>query len=96
MHWCSYYSNYRTECLWLLIEAKVNVNQSGHHGFTGARYACQDGNIECLRLLTESKADVELKNAHLDTALILTALGGHPECLKVMIEAKADVNQALD
>jgi ankyrin repeat protein len=81
------------EVVQVLIEQKVDVNQSGRKGTTAVMAASRECHVEVVKILVKAKADVNHVNDQFDTALMFAAAGNYDEIVKILIESNADLNR---
>jgi ankyrin repeat protein len=90
------------ECLKLLLDSKVSVDNVCAHEGAGLAYATMNGRTDCMRLLIDNNADVGHVNKIGAPALHYAALigqpdakwggGGRRENVQLLIDSNADLN----
>jgi ankyrin repeat protein len=74
-------------CMWMLIDAKADVNKIADYGVTPLIEAARNGNLAGVRMLLAAGARATAQGARIDTALDIAALGGHIEICKLLVKA---------
>ena len=81
------------QCLKLLIEALLDVNDLENHVEAGLKMTAMYGSQNCLKLLIKAGADVNEIRMEGKSPLMMSAMEGREQCLKILIEAGVHINQ---
>lgn len=82
------------QCLRVLLEYKVDVNEQSKAGKTALIYSCVNGNIECVKVLMEYGINVNTRSFYGNTSLNYSAYYGRTEIVKMLIDANCDIDVA--
>ena len=76
----------------VLVEAKVDVNNSGSSFTRPLAAAARGGHTEVLQLLIDAKADVDREVRSEEPLLVDAIEGGESDCVQALLQAKATAN----
>ncbi|KAF2903365.1 hypothetical protein ILUMI_02821, partial [Ignelater luminosus] len=80
-----------TECVNLLLELGVAVDQKNKSKMTALHYAASNGYIDMVKLLLSKGADINSKTTNGATPLILSSRQGHSNIVSFLLNQNADV-----
>jgi cytohesin len=83
-----------TECIRLLLQHGLDVNDPGDHGHTPVMRAAQFGHFSAVELLAQHNADLNARTNKGHTALTSASINGHYECMQTLLQFGADITLA--